>query len=394
MTVATALVSANRYYCQPLLADMARTLHLTSATAGLVPTFTQGGIAFGLVLFVPLGDMVERRRLIVSLAFAVAFALSLTVVASNTTLLLTSALLIGMFASVSQLIVGLAASLALPSQRGRAVGTVTAGLLIGVLMARTVAGMVGGIWGWRTMYLAAAIGMATLGLMLALALPRSRPTQVVRYRELLSSLILLIREKPELRESAVLGALAFAAMNAFWTTLVFFIAQPPYHYGTTAAGLFGLAGIGGALAAPLIGHITDRSGPRFADFIALNLGVLSFILLFVAGRHLAGLIVGIVLLDLATQTNLVSNQTRIYSLVPEAANRLNTVFMSSYFVGGAVGAGVGALVWNYSGWFGLCALGAILFALALFVLLRGQQFALIPERRPGLPESGHGECSD
>lgn len=377
ITLATAMVAASRYYCQPLLADMSRALHLTTAQAGLVPTCTQSGIALGLLLFVPLGDLVERRRLTVTLLLAVAGALGLTAVAFNTTLLLVAALFTGVFAAVSQLMVGLAASFAIPSQRGRVVGTVTGGLLIGVLSARTIAGVVGGAFGWRAMYLLGAAAMCLLALVLARALPHSRPTQAMRYSQLLGSLLVLVREEHELREAALLGALAFAALNAFWTILVFFIAVPPYHYGTTAAGLFGLAGIAGALVAPVVGHVSDRSGPRFADLIALNLGFLSFVLLFIAGRHLAGLIAGIVLLDLATQANLVTNQTRIYSLRPDAANRLNTVYMASYFAGGALGAAIGSLLWNRFGWTGLCALGAALFAAALIVLLRGKQFASI-----------------
>ncbi len=247
--VATAMIAADRYYCQPLLAEMSTTLHLTPSVTGLVPTLTQAGIAFGLLLLVPLGDTVELRRLILFLLFALGCALAITAAAANAAMLFIGSLMIGLFASVSQLLVGLAATLAEPSRRGQVVGTVTAGLLIGVLSARTVAGLVGGAFGWRVMYLIAAVGMAGLTLVMALALPPSRPTQKSGYPRLFMSLIALIREQRELREASVLGALAFAAMNAFWTALVFFIAGPPYYYGATAAGVLGLAGIVGALGA-------------------------------------------------------------------------------------------------------------------------------------------------
>ena len=372
MAVATAMIAATRYYSQPLLIEMSRSLHLSPSVIGLVPTLAQAGIALGLLLFVPLGDTVERRRLALTLLFALSCALALTAAAVNTAMLLFGALLIGIFASVSQLIIGLAATLALPSRRGQVVGTVTAGLLIGVLSARIVAGLLGGAFGWRVMYLTAALGMVGLTLVMALLLPLSRPRHTIAYPQLVWSLLLLAREQPELREASALGALAFAAMNAFWTTLVFFIARPPYHYGAAAAGLFGLAGIAGALGAPIVGRISDRGRPRLADSIALTLGLLAFVLLLATGRHLAGLIGGIVLLDLATQANLVSNQTRIYSLFPDAANRLNTLYMSSYFVGGATGAAVGSLVWEHFGWPGLCAFGMALFATALIVLARGK----------------------
>ena len=368
--VATAMIAADRYYCQPLLAEMSRNLHLTPSMTGLVPTLTQGGIAFGLLLLVPLGDTVELRRLILCLLFALGCALAITASATNAAMLFTGSLMIGVFASVSQLLVGLAATLAEPSRRGQVVGTVTAGLLIGVLSARTVAGLVGGAFGWRVMYWTAAVGMAGLTIVMALVLPPSRPSLAIAYPQLVRSLIALIREQRELREASVLGALAFAAMNAFWTTLIFFIAGPPYHYGATAAGVLGLAGIAGALGAPIIGRISDRRGPRLADLIALTLGLIAFVLLVVAGRHLAGLIGGILLLDLATQANLVSNQTLIYSLLPDAANRLNTIFMASYFAGGAAGAAIGSLAWQHFGWTGLCALGMAMFATALVVLAR------------------------
>jgi predicted MFS family arabinose efflux permease len=227
------------------------------------------------------------------------------------------------------------------------------------------------------MYLMAAVGMAGLTIVMALVLPPSRPSLAIAYPRLVRSLIALIREQRELREASVLGALAFAAMNAFWTTLIFFIAGPPYHYGATAAGLLGLAGIAGALGAPIIGRISDRRGPRLADLIALTLGLLAFVLLLVAGRQLAGLIGGILLLDLATQANLVSNQTRIYSLLPDAANRLNTIFMASYFAGGAAGAAIGSLAWQHFGWTGLCALGMAMFANALVVLARSNTSTVI-----------------
>jgi predicted MFS family arabinose efflux permease len=393
MALACSMISANRYYCQPLLAQMSQTLHLSASTAGLVPTFTQSGIAIGLVLFVPLGDAVERRKLITLLLLGVMGALILTAAVFNTAVLLVAALLTGAFAAASQVIVGLAASMADPWQRGQVVGTVTGGLLIGVLSARTVAGLVGGALGWRAVYLAASAGMAALAFTLALALPVSRPVQALRYRQLIRSLFVLVREERELRESCALGALAFAAMSAFWTTLVFFIAGPPYHYGTTAAGLFGLAGIAGALAAPVVGRISDRHGPRFADFMALLAGLFSFVFLFALGRHLAGLLTGIVLLDLATQANLVTNQTRIYSLIPEAANRLNTIYMSAYFGGGALGAAIGSLVWDHFGWTGLCSLGLTLFAVALTVHRRGGRPRPARSALSETAERQHAACS-
>jgi len=370
MALSTAMIAANRYYCQPLLADMARSLRLSPAAIGVVPTLTQAGIAIGLVLFVPLADALERRQFIACLLLVCAGALALTASAFQPWQLFAAALLIGLFACVSQAVVGLAAFLASPAQRGQVVGTVTGGLLIGVLSARTVGGLVGGAFGWRTMYVVAALGMVALAVLLRVMLPLSPPTHSLAYPHLLKSLLALARTQPELREAALLGGLAFGATNAFWTTLVFFIGGAPYHYGTKTAGLFGLVGVAGALAAPVVGVIADRRSPRAADGVALLIGLFSFGVLWAGGRHLAGLIAGMILLDLAAEANMVLNQTRIYSLLPEAANRMNTIYMSSYFVGGSIGTAVGSLAWDRFGWAGVCGVGALLFAAALGVYCR------------------------
>lgn len=371
MAVATGVSAANLHYCQPLLAEIAAGFSTTVRGVSAVPTVTQIGYALGLALFVPLGDLVERRRLIVLLVSATAAALVITALAPSLFVLCLASLMVGAFASVVQVVVPFAATVAAPAERGRAVGFVTGGMLIGVLLARTVSGFVGGAFGWRVMYSVAAATMAALALALRELLPVSRPAAPISYRALIRSIFELARDMPALRESALLGGLVFGAFMAFWTTLVFFVARPPYYYNAQAAGMFGLVGVVGALAAPAAGRFADRRNPRLAIGLALLIGLVSYGVLGFAGHHLAGLIAGIVLLDLAAQVNHVSNQTRIYALRPEARSRLNTVYMVTFFCCGALGTFLAANAWSLWGWNGVCALGATLFATALLIYARG-----------------------
>jgi predicted MFS family arabinose efflux permease len=275
----------------------------------------------------------------------------------------------GCFAACVHVVVPLAAHLASPTQRGRVVGTVVAGILMGVLLARTFSGVVGAWLGWRAVYGLAAAMMLMLAVVVRTYLPTSRPEVAVPWRELMGSLWTLVRRHAALRESALLGALLFAAFSAFWTTLVFLLAAPPYQMATAsaAAGLFGLVGALGAAAAPRVGHLADKHGPRFPIRIALWLAFGSFLLMGFTGLHLAGLIVGVLLMDLGVQSGHVSNQTRIYALDPAARSRLNTVYMFCYFIGGGLGSYLGALCWSWAGWWGVCGAGSTAVALALLV---------------------------
>jgi predicted MFS family arabinose efflux permease len=246
---------------------------------------------------------------------------------------------------------------------------VVAGILFGVLLARTFSGTIGAWLGWRMVYFIAAGGMMLLGFLIRTRLPTSRPEVPLSWPQLMHSTIGLVRRHALLRESALLGALFFASFSAFWTTLVFFLASPAYHYvnAGAVAGLFGLIGAIGAGGAPTIGHLADKHGPRFTIRAALWLTLASFFLMGLTGRHLAGLIAGVILMDLGVQSGHVSNQTRIYSIDPGARSRLNMVYMFCYFVGGGLGSYAGALCWHAAGWPGVCGFGAVMLALALAV---------------------------
>ncbi len=370
MAVASGLAVANLYYLQPLLADVSRDFGVTASQVGVVATLAQLGYALGLLFIVPLGDIRERRGLIVATLVGVAVALLLAAVASSLTWLAAASLLIGFATVTPQVIIPLAATLAAPHERGRVVGTVMSGLLIGILLARTVSGFVGERLGWRAMLEIAAGMMLLLALALRILLPRSQPGGTLRYMQLLRSLPGMLRAEPVLREAAAMGALAFACFSVFWVTLAFFLETPPYHYGSDVAGLFGLVGVAGALAASAIGRIADRHDPRITTGVTLVATLLSFIVFWLFGTSLIGLVVGVILLDLGVQGTQVSNQTRIYALQPDARNRITTIYMTTYFVGGALGSLLGAFAWSRWGWNGVCAVGMLLMLAALLVYVR------------------------
>jgi predicted MFS family arabinose efflux permease len=322
---------------------------------------SQAGTAVGMFLFVPLGDKFERRSLILALLMGAFVSLLLVAFAPNAIWLGAANFAVGACAANVHVVVPFAAHLAAPRQRGRVVGAVVAGILFGVLLARTFSGFVGALFGWRAVYEIAAGAMVILAVVVRAKLPVSRPEVVITWFDLMRSTLNLVRRHAVLRESALLGATFFAAFSAFWTTLVFFLGGPAYHYANagSAAGLFGLVGAAGALGAPTVGHLADKHGPRFTIRIALWLALFSFLLMGLTGTHLIGLIAGVVLMDLAVQSGHVSNQTRIYSIDPSARSRLNMVYMSCYFIGGGLGSYLGALSWHAAGWWGVCGFGAV-----------------------------------
>ena len=357
MAVTVAVIVANIYYIQPLLEIIAHDFGLTVARAGTLAMLSQVGTALGMLFFVPLGDKFERRSLILVLLAGDILSLALMALAPDALCLAAAAFLVGGFSANVHVVVPFAAHLAAPSQRGRVVGTVVAGILFGVLLARTFSGTIGAWLGWRAVYV---------------QLPASRPERKITWRELMRSTWALVRQHALLRESALLGALLFAGFSAFWTTLVFFLAQPPYRFtnASAAAGLFGLVGALGAVAAPSVGHLADKHGPRFTIRLALWLTFLSFLLMGLLGKYLPGLVSGVILMDLGVQSGHVANQTRIYGIDPTARSRLNTVYMFCYFIGGGTGSLCGALCWHWAGWWGVCGVGNAALALALGVEFR------------------------
>jgi predicted MFS family arabinose efflux permease len=378
LAVACALGAANLYYAQPLLADIARNFAVSEGTVGFIATLTQLGFTLGLLLLVPLGDAIERRHLVPLALLGVTLSLIAIALAPSIGFLAVASIAMGVTTVVPQIIVPLAATLAAPHERGRVVGGIMSGLLIGVLFARTVSGFIGAQFGWRTMYWIAAGTMLLLAGLLRGILPKERPSTRIRYPHLLHSLWGLLREEPILRECSLFGAMGFGAFSVFWVTLSFFLQTPPYHFGSTVAGLFGLVGIAGALAATVVGRLADRISARAITGVVTACSFASFLAFWLLGHWLWGLVVGVILLDLGTQGIHISNQTRIYSLRPEARSRLNTVYMVSYFLGGSLGSLLGTYGWSIAGWNGVCFVGALMLATALITFIAGGLHAARP----------------
>ena len=354
LAISSGCIVANLYYAQPLLADMAREFTLSITQIGAVAMLGQAGSATGMLLFVPLGDKHERRNLIALLLAAGAVTLAAMALAPSLLWLCVASFLLGTTTASVHVIVPLAAHLAPASERGRIVGTVISGLLVGVLLARTFSGVFGDHFGWRAVYWVAAGIMLTLSIVVRVMLPPSRPDAAPGWLDLMKSIATLAREHAVVREAALIAFLMFSSFTALWTTLVFLLRVPPFDYGTTAAGMFGLLGAASASAAPLVGRFADRFSAERVILIAIATTLIGYLDLLAAGRTLPGLIAAIVLIDAGVQSCHVANQSRIYAAAPHARGRVNTIYMVAFMSGGAVGAYMGPLGLKLGGWVGFC----------------------------------------
>jgi predicted MFS family arabinose efflux permease len=355
---------ATIYYNQPLLLEMSRTFHASSGRVGTVAVATQIGYAAGILLFVPMGDVMERRGLIVKLFAAVTVALVAAGLAPSLWTLVAASVAIGMTASVTHILVPIAPELAPPTESGLAIGTVMTGLLLGILLGRAASGGVAAMLGWRAVFLVAAGVTALFVPLLWRRLPLLPPVKAVSYKEALVSLWKLVIEQPTLREASVVGFLIFAAFSAFWTNLAFLLGTPHYRLGTGVAGSFGVLGAAGAVVASIAGRMADRKGSRWVIAISLGIMISGYLVLWGGGYHIAGLIIGVIVLDIGQQGLQIANQTRIFGLVVGARSRVNTIYMIVFFLGGATGSAMSTAAWARWQWNGVCAMGVILLALA------------------------------
>lgn len=365
LAVTAGASAANLYYVQPLLHTLGQALSVSDSTAGLLVTIAQVGYVIGLVLLVPLGDLLERRRLIVTMLLVVTCAQAIAAAAPSFALF-AAALGIASLASVlAQVIVPMSSSIAAEHERGQVVGAVMSGLLIGILIARTASGVIAGVFGWRVVFICASASMLLLAVVLRRALPIDAPSEELPYRELLRSVLALVREQPVLRQRMALGAASFGCFSVLWTSLAFLLSAPPFNYGTVVIGLFGLAGIAGALAAPIAGRLADRGKGRLATTAGLVILLASWGILAAGKTSVVALIAGIVVLDLAVQGAHIVNQSVIYTLAPEARSRLTTAYMVSFFLGGAILSALASAIYSSGGWTGICLLGAATAAVGL-----------------------------
>jgi predicted MFS family arabinose efflux permease len=371
MAIGTGLIVANLYYIQPLMGEIARGFSVPEAMIGYAVTLCQAGLALGTLTILPLGDVTDRRRLITLSCLLSAASLVVMALSPNPWIFLAANLALGITSIATHLQVSYAAHLADPARRGRAVGAVMSGLLIGILVARTISGYAGMWVSWRTVLLAAAGATLLLGLVLRLRLPRDNENHTMHYFDLLGSMPRLFLNQSTLRDCCIFGALTFAAFNAFWATLTFHLEGAPFHMTTQGIGLFSLVAVAGALAANGTGRLASHVHPMKIIAGSLVLTIASFGIFYAGGFTIIGMAFGIILMDLGIQATHISNQTLIHALMPQARNRIHCVYMVCYFVGGSAGSGVGTWSFAHLGWAGLCLAGGGFTAAALvFWLLR------------------------
>ena len=373
--VACALTVANTYYAQPLLDAIARQLHVGSGTAGLIVTLGQLGYALGLVLLVPLGDLLNRRKLITVVLLISAGALVLVAAAPSFGLLGAAIAVVGFTSVVAQILVPFAATLAAEHERGRVVGHVMTGLVLGTLLSRTTAGLVAELAGWRAMYLVAAVLTAGLVVPLYRALPQHAPTADQRYHRLLRSVWQLVAREPVLRRRSFYGALSFAALNILWTPMAFLLARPPYRFSEAAIGAFALITVPLAFMTGAVGRLADRRHGRRLTGVYFALMLVGAAFAALGARHLWALAIGALLVTFGSQSAHVTNQSEIYRLAPGARSRITTAYMTSFFAGGVAGSALAAAAYARYQWLGVCALLAVtaLLGVTVWIVERGRQ---------------------
>jgi predicted MFS family arabinose efflux permease len=381
LSVACGLAVATLYYNQPLLPAMAAGVGSGSSAQGAISMFTQVGYALGLLLFGPLSDRLDPRRLAACLIPANIAGLILCATAGSLVWLLVATMLVGVTGVTAQIIIPAVSGLVAPSKRGHTVGCLMSGLFAGTLLARTLSGYVGEHAGWRTMFALAAIIDVLLFVAVLLCLPAIEPRSDTPYSELMTSLGLLFVRQPLLREACLAGFLLFGAYNVLWGSLALMLQRPPYDWGSARTGLFGFIGLAGMLASTTMGRLSDRRGARKVVLVAATLVMIAFSLIAGSGYGLALLVLGVIGLDLGSRANLIANQTRLYGLLPEVRGCLNTVFMVSYYVGGAMGSIAGAAVAGRYGWIGLGIAGGTCGVLAFVATHLARMAELVRVRR-------------
>ncbi|MEO9181780.1 MAG: MFS transporter [Acidimicrobiales bacterium] len=367
MAVAIGVIVASLYYLQPLLHEVTRDFRISETKASLLITLIQAGYAVGLAFIVPMGDIIARRRLALGLFIAADVVVMAGAGVQSFVLFAVITFLIGLSSVGGQVIITLGADMAEPAQRGRVIARLMTGLLIGLLLSRSVSGVIAQIAGWRTVYWSAGAGLAAMTIVLYRALPDEPVRPHLSYPKLIAGTLGLFRTLSLLRRRSLYGALIFAAFSALWTTLAFHLSAAPFHYDNLVIGLFGLFGIAGVLAANFAGRNADRQRTHISTIVCGLLILLSFVVLYLGRNVVIVLALGIVMLDAGMQGLQITNQSIIYSLMPDARSRVNSAYMVCAFSGAALGSFAAGQFYAHDGWRGDCLLGGAI-GLAILVL--------------------------
>ncbi|MCR8964159.1 MFS transporter [Brevibacillus halotolerans] len=354
LATACGIIVANLYYAQPLVGLISTAIGLSTSSAGLIVTLTQIGYVVGLLFLVPLGDIVENRKLVVISLLLSAVALTATVFVKHGILFLVASFFIGLGSVAAQVLVPFASYLASEATRGSVVGNVMSGLLLGIMLSRPISSLVADIWGWNAIFALSAAVIVVLAIVLSKVLPTRRPTANTNYTALLGSMWQLLRTTPILRRRAIYHACVFGTFSLFWTTVPLLLSSPTFNFSQKAIALYALVGVAGAIAAPVGGRLADRGWTRLATGIALAVVLVSLLLpLMIRSSSPVGiavLVVTAILLDMGVSANLVLSQRSIFSLGSEVRSRLNGLFMAIFFLGGAIGSSIGGWAYALGGW--------------------------------------------
>ena len=389
MVLATAcgLAVANIYFAQPILNLLAASFHTSQGAVTAAVTVVQIGYAIGLVLLLPMGDLIENRRLTSAMLAVTALALVAAGTARSLGIFLIASVFIGLTSVVAQILIPFAAHLAPDATRGRIVGWVSSGLLLGVLLARTLSSFAAAAWGWRAIFFISAGLMLVMAVVLARLLPARRPDHTGGYLTLMASVLDLLRTQPILRRRALCQALLFAAFSGYWTAIAYQLITV-HGFNQAQVGLFALVGAVGVVAAPVAGRIADR-GDRFASGIALFVAIVAMVIARFGAGSVVLLGLAAVLLDLAMTAHQILSQREIYQLRPDARARINTVYMGSVFAGGALGSALAGVLHTHSGWSGITTAGIVLAGLS-FALWALRRFGRVAETIGG-PQAIDGQ---
>jgi predicted MFS family arabinose efflux permease len=373
--IAAGAAVGNLYSAQPLLADIAATMQVSVVAVSILVTFTQAGYALGVFLIVPLGDTLSRRRLIPAIMTCSAIALGACAAAPTFPALLVAFAAVGLTTVAGQLLTPFAGDLAEPSQRGRVIGTIVSGILTGILLSRTISGLVADRFGWRAIYVLSSLLMLAFAVVMARVLPPEIPRPPVSYPKLLLSVLTAVKQHRRAQITVVIAAIAFSVFSIFWTAITFLLSAPPYSFSVAQIGLVGLVGLAGALAARRVGRLHDRGWSSEATGAALALALVSLVIAGVGSQSILAVLLAVLLFDVALQATNVLNQTRMLSIDPAARSRLNTAYIVANFIGGAIGSSLAGLLWKRGGW-SLTMLGAGLLIVVAMSVWASQRKAL------------------